>query len=368
LAIGAVSQDASRNDQQKVQALKNDLSRVRTERKKLNQRLRSAQSQVRRARGDLREIDGQLHSVESNLESTASRLSQSIRRRDLLANELRVATHQLQDKREKVRQRLRWMYTHETSSLVPALVRSKDVSDIASRAYLMRRIAKADRQLFDEYKQLRDETATKKQRQDKLVVEIGELKSRQEDQQDELKGIRQDKAHVLGGLQRKQHDIERLIAQLDAEENAIEARIDAYNAGAGQSSGLKPFSGKFSKPVKGSITSGFGMRHHPILKRRRMHNGVDFGAPRGTPITAAADGVVIAATYSSGYGNMVILDHGGKISTLYGHCSKLLVSEGQKVRRGQRIALVGSTGLATGPHLHWEVRVNGKPVNPMSRL
>src|SRR5207245_1044862 len=97
----------------------------------------------------------------------------------------------------------------------------------------------------------------------------------------------------------------------------------------------------------------------------RMHTGVDIGAGYGSPIYAAASGEVIFAGYMRGYGNTVIIDHGGGVSTLYGHCSALLVHEGQGVSKGENIARVGSTGMATGPHLHWEVRRNGTPVNPM---
>ena len=119
-------------------------------------------------------------------------------------------------------------------------------------------------------------------------------------------------------------------------------------------------------PVSGSVTSGFGMRFHPILHFARMHTGLDFGAAWGSPIVAAADGQVVVAGWTGGYGRAVEVAHGGGIVTLYGHMSGIAASPGQMVRQGQVIGYVGSTGLSTGPHLHFEVRMNGRPVDPMS--
>ena len=119
-------------------------------------------------------------------------------------------------------------------------------------------------------------------------------------------------------------------------------------------------------PVAAPVTSGFGMRRHPILGFARLHAGMDFGAPWGAPIHAATDGAVVFAGYHGGHGNFVKLDHGGGIGTGYGHMSRLAVSSGERVRRGQLIGYVGSTGLSTGPHLHYELYRNGVPVNPAS--
>jgi murein DD-endopeptidase MepM/ murein hydrolase activator NlpD len=116
------------------------------------------------------------------------------------------------------------------------------------------------------------------------------------------------------------------------------------------------------------ITSGFGWRIHPIKGDRRFHTGIDFGAAFGTPIYAIANGKVEFAGQRGGYGNAVIVNHGGGKSTLYGHASKLYVREGQQVTRGQMVAAVGSTGMSTAPHLHFEVRVNDKPINPRPYL
>ncbi len=119
-------------------------------------------------------------------------------------------------------------------------------------------------------------------------------------------------------------------------------------------------------PVDGvRLTSGYGMRDHPILRRRARHNGVDLAAPRGTPVYATADGVIEMAQYYSSYGNYVQIGHGGDLETRYAHLSSYTVSEGEQVRMGDLIGYVGSTGRSTGPHLHYEVRIADEPVNPI---
>lgn len=114
-----------------------------------------------------------------------------------------------------------------------------------------------------------------------------------------------------------------------------------------------------------ALTSGFGMRGHPLLGRQRAHLGIDLAAPTGSPIVATSDGVVTTADWRGGYGLFVALDHGRGIETRYGHMSRLGVAPGQRVSKGQILGFVGSTGLSTGPHLHYEMRVNGRPIDPL---
>jgi len=141
----------------------------------------------------------------------------------------------------------------------------------------------------------------------------------------------------------------------------VGGKTDWFDADAGSSEG----SPGLMAPVAGRITSGFGVRYHPILHIARMHTGIDFGAAWGSPIVAAADGQVIAAGWAGGYGREVQVAHGGGIVTLYGHMSGIAASPGDIVRQGQVIGYVGSSGLSTGPHVHFEVRMNGQPVDPM---
>jgi murein DD-endopeptidase MepM/ murein hydrolase activator NlpD len=118
-------------------------------------------------------------------------------------------------------------------------------------------------------------------------------------------------------------------------------------------------------PVEGKLTSTYGMRPHPVKKTRKMHHGIDIGIARGATVRSVADAVVVKAEWMPGYGYTILLDHGNGYQTLYGHLSRIDVKKGQRVCRGQAVALIGSTGRSTGPHLHYEVRVKGKPKNPL---
>ena len=169
-----------------------------------------------------------------------------------------------------------------------------------------------------------------------------------------------------------------LIEQMKYDKATIDRQQDESRAASEritrmlQRSGLRNLpvqgSGAMIWPLAGSITSDFGWRTHPITGAQRFHSGIDIGGDYGDPIYAAQAGTVEYAGWISGYGNAVIINHGGGISTLYGHCQSLEVSTGQSVAQGELIAECGSTGNSTGPHCHFEVRVNGEPVNPLAYL
>jgi murein DD-endopeptidase MepM/ murein hydrolase activator NlpD len=177
---------------------------------------------------------------------------------------------------------------------------------------------------------------------------------------------RAQKAHLVSDLGRLRAYWERALAQMEADSRDIEAQIRRYQRTTGRVPYSTPWRGSFMRPVSGGVTSGFGYRMHPILGVRRMHTGVDISASAGTPIRAADGGTVIWSGSRGGYGLCVIIDHGGGMATVYGHCSRLAVGAGNNVRKGDVIGYVGSTGLSTGPHLHFEVRHNGSPINPLT--
>lgn len=358
-----------------AQAKKNvDVNKLSSQKKavdkkqaRINRELRENKADQRAVRRTIQDLDASLNTIQTDLVDTETRLHQSRMDQKRLAQETAVAKSRLQERREQARKRLRQLYIRGNASIASAIVGSRSMGDLASRKFLFQRVTQRDKQLFEEVRQLHETVRRQKENTDKLVVRIDGLLDRQKQRQNDLRYTRNEKRDTLVTLKDRQGDLEKLKAELEAEERAIEASLASYYATRGKTTGLK-FSGRLGMPASGRLGSGFGMRRHPVLGYVRMHKGVDIGAPSGSAIRASADGIVIAASYMRGYGNCIIVDHGGGISTLYAHCSRIMVGNGARVKRGQTIGKVGQTGLATGPHLHFEVRVNGKAVNPRSWL
>jgi len=212
-------------------------------------------------------------------------------------------------------------------------------------------------QLDDAQSDLRKEQA-KAQDAERVAAEerdhVTQLRTQADGERDQVTEAEQQEQQAIEGLRARKADFE-------AQYNAVQAQISASVSRGNPT----PGNHRFSWPVNGPITSPFGYRNDPVLGGNRLHAGVDIGASSGTPIKAAGDGVVVMAGWNGGYGNFTLIDHGGGLATGYGHQSRIGVSIGQHVSTGEVIGYVGSTGASTGPHLHWEVRVNGTPVDPM---
>jgi len=187
---------------------------------------------------------------------------------------------------------------------------------------------------------------------------------------DDIDTERQLQAHVVEQEALVQREINALEAELARQQEAErQRRLREQRSGGGSSgSGAVVGSGELMWPVSGSITSGFGVRKHPVYNDLRQHNGIDIAAPHGTTVVAADAGTVLTSAYNSSYGNYIVISHGNGMTTLYAHLSTRSVSAGSTVSRGQQVGLIGSTGISTGPHLHFEVSVNGSRINPRLKL
>ncbi len=296
----------------------------------------------------------------------------------------------------------RWardLYMNGTQDTVAFAAEAGQVSDIAVGVeYLNRLSANSDRAIL-EFESLRKQETSQielvRTREDSLTEQVATLSALEDDMADIEAELGERRAAVAGELSQQRALLAEVdsqlahfdgeLASLESEQSRIERAIVSEQAalaassggggggGGGDSGGSGGggdgvATGTFARPVPGRISSGFGPRMHPILGYSRMHTGLDMSAGHGNSIVAADGGTVILAGSHGGYGTTVVIDHGGGLSTLYAHQSSLNVSHGQKVTRGAVIGYVGSTGLSTGPHLHFEVRMGGRPVDPAPYL
>lgn len=345
--------------------LRRTLRSVRSQIQETRQELRTTKRRERRLIGEIGTVEARLLRTESHLARVEARLKHLAKEQERLRARITATEQRLAGRRRVLARRIREHYERGSGGYAQALLQSRSLHDYLSRAYYVERIVDSDVKLVEGIKADRKQLAEDRRRLDAQAAEQKALRANLEETTAQYRTDVARKREILQEVRESRTDLEEALDELEESSRAIEARIRALQQTPGGRARLqRGWSGSFIKPADGPVTSGYGMRYHPILRRNRMHNGVDIGAGYGSPIRAAADGEVIVAGYLRGYGNTVIVDHGGGVSTLYGHCSDLLVAEGQMVRQGQTIARVGSTGLATGPHLHFEVRRNGTPVNP----
>ena len=351
----------------KVATLQNKLGSLRRKKAALQHQLHANRALTHQTLQEIQRVDAQLGEVEDALQQTDQQLADSKVKQKQVAGELQTASDKLAIVKAEVLERLRRIYSQGPTSSLSVVLGSHTGGELASRSEMMAQIAQSDRKVFDEYKRLRTEVADRKQAADQLVVQVTTLEHQQQAQQVQLNQARNAKSQKVKQLEQQAGELEEAIQQFEEDEAELTSEISKFeHTAAGES--LAPFSGRFIRPVPGAITSGFGYRYHPILHITRLHAGIDFHAPTGTPVHAAASGIIVRAQYMRGYGNTITIAHGSDLSTVYGHLSRIYVRTGERVTQGQTIGASGATGLATGPHLHFEVRVHGRPVNPLGKI
>jgi murein DD-endopeptidase MepM/ murein hydrolase activator NlpD len=345
--------------------LKNKLGSVRKQIKQVQYKIHLKEAQKKT-------VVGQLSVVESKLDDAQDKLtSNSIKLFDA-QNDLKATIDRL-DKTKKrlvrhqtlLRHRIVDIYEGEDLNYVDVVLGSTNMWTFLSRAYYLQQILKADTSLISQVRALKASIEADKSRQASRVVQIGSLQNQLVGERKQISSLADSKQQQIDRIEHDTRLMEQALAELEAESQAIEDQIRRYQSTpAGIKRSARAFHGGLTFPVSGRITSTFGYRVHPITHIYKLHTGVDISVPTGTPVHAAADGTIIIAGWMPAYGYEVVIDHGGGVQTLYGHNSRLCVSVGQDVKRGQVIAKSGSTGYSTGPHVHFEKRVNGHPVNP----
>lgn len=349
----------------------NNNNNLQTKRDELQNQLNETNGELNEVQSNLSEnlqqvekLDEKISSSEEQLEQQESKITELKNSISKIETELNTVTEKYEKQRKLFKQRLVAIYEAGETQYLDILLKSKSLSDFLSSYYVITQLAELDNDLITELEEKKN------------TIDLS--KQKLENEKAELATIIESQTRLSRTLQNTKKMRESFIEQLSDEEKNLQTKIDEINAQyeevnkqilalAGQGIDTAYIGGELEWPVPGytRITSKYAMRVHPITGQYKLHTGVDIGAPEGANFVAANDGIVVKAEKNPAYGNMVIIDHGGGISTLYAHGSEILVQIGQTVKRGEAVLKVGSTGYSTGPHAHFEVRINGITTDPL---
>ncbi len=343
--------------QQKQKNIEQQIKQIREKAAVLKGEQKSIQQEIDSLDGELRALSLEIDSYELQKQEINMNIAES-------EQKITELNQEIDKNNEVLEERLRVMYKNGSAGYMEVILKSENLIDALTRMDMIQLIVESDVELLkninDQKLQVEDLKVEQETKRMELTAVINNLNAKQ----DEVTIASRSKEVYMSSLKSNLKEIQRQEAAMEAQSEQIERDILAAQRA------VEYAGGDMTWPVPGqyTITSNFGGRADPITGVWSNHGGTDIRAPYGTAIVSANDGVVIFAGWHYSYGNYVIVDHGGGIATLYGHSSKLLVSKGQAVSRGEKIALVGSTGYSTGNHLHFEVRINGVRTQPMDYL
>lgn len=374
-AAVAASDDVDKKQSQ-LDHLKSQIEQTRKTLKSFRGKETDALKALQRTEDELENLRARIAKLDRDIRATAQQVAATEREIAKAEKELADATASLRKQFEDARQRIRIMYMHGPGSYLEVLLGSQDFADFISRYDYVLRIVQADMEVLDQLERevagIEDRKADIKAKRDSLVARRSSLDRMKADLAADEKALKEKLAErevYLAQVRAQRQKWEKELAEEERQSKELEQTIrKLQEEAAKRGEPVAKWTGKFIWPVSGRITSPFGWRQHPIFQTRKFHSGLDIAVPTGTPVKAAADGKVIYSGWISGYGNTVIIDHGGGLSSLYAHNSRLTVGVGKWVRQGDIIAKAGSTGFSTGPHVHFEVRQNGEPTDPRGWL
>lgn len=324
----------------------------------IREEIAEQQKKLEKGEAEEKSLSSQVTELERKIESLQVAIAENEVKLIKLEKEVEEAQKKVDEQTKNLNGRLRNMYKTSSIGFVDVLLDSGSFSEFLTNLDLVKIIYSADQSVLKDLEEAHKILEKKKKEAEELQAELKYSKQVASEQKTTIEAK---KAEIA----KSNEETERMIDELQADADAMTSTIQ----GSGSSSSTSVYTGgvlAWPTPSSSYITSKFGYRIHPIYGYRKFHTGVDIGASSGSSIVAANDGTVILSGWNGGYGKCVVVDHGGGVTTLYAHCSKLLVGRGASVSRGQTIAKVGSTGNSTGPHLHFEVRLNGVYKNPMN--
>lgn len=340
--------------------INNELEKLKNNINQINQNKKSVAQEIAELEQKLSEAQKELAATEAELKETQTKLANTM-------EELKQAEKRVEEQQDDLNIRMRTMYKTGPVDYIEVILASSSFSDFLTRLDMVKRIIEADKNLLADFREKQEEVAKKKaeleEQQRLITVQRNHISARRA----QIVSYRGDRQRLMAQLEQQKKEYELQEEKLRRDSENLRRQILAW-----EMKNKKGYfgTGEFCWPAPASryITSDFGWRTHPIFKTRRFHEGIDIGAGMGTDVLATDDGEVIFAGSYGGYGNTIIVSHGGGISTQYSHLSKILVGVGKKVLKGDKIGLVGSTGWSTGPHLHFGVIKDGQVVNPWNWL
>lgn len=344
-----------------VRKSQEELKRIQSELNKLKKEKREKSGEQKAVVQRMGTIENNIQNLESEISSLQGKIGGAERSVATSKTELALAEKKITLKNEVLNARLRAMYKMGHIGYLDVLLGSTDFGDMMTRVDMLQKIYHQDTTLLKDMQKQRDQVAERKASMERYAKELRDLRSslgmKQSALDQDLNKLEVEKVELSKDLKALEQKEDQLIEDSNKLTKLL-ASMKTTKAYVG---------GRMAWPAPGNyrVTSPYGYRIHPVFGTRKLHTGVDIGGYRNAPIVAAQDGTVIVSEYYSSYGRTVMIDHGGGYVTVYAHNNSLLVSPGQKVKKGQQIAKMGSTGTSTGNHCHFEVRLNGKITDPM---
>lgn len=343
----------------------------------IKNKIAAKETEVNSAQAKVNEYENKIDTLHNEISETDSEINQVKNSIEENTKEIASAEKEKQLKQDILGERLRNVYKSNLSNkFLYIVLESQSISELLSNITNIQLLVKTDNELIAEVEALQSKLESRQAQLENSKKTLNQKKNELVSKEESLNVVKAEHKETLNTYKSQLDELESLESDKNAElrelanrEDEIEKEIQSYFSTSSTDGSSNNVSSGFIRPVDSStITSSYGPRVHPVTGQYKVHTGVDFAAPAGAPFYASKDGIVTTAEYHPAYGNMVIIDHGGGYSTLYAHASSLNVSAGQRVKQGQVVSLVGSTGYSTGPHAHFEIRINGQHVNPMNYI